>query len=124
MNQNDTPITDDLQLANLFNNNFSQSSCQLRYQISISVRDPLSIFDDTDRSNSAFRLCESIPDEVGLFIGKFPNKGSPSDKILILIFKKMSHKLAQVISELLSMNIMESLFPSCLKIGRVIPIFK
>ena len=38
--------------------------------------------------------------------------------------KKFSHILAPVISELFNMSIMEGIFPSCLKTGRVIPIFK
>ena len=59
-----------------------------------------------------------------MLISKFPNKGSPFEKIPTLIFKKMSHILAPVISELFNMSIMEGVFPSCLKTGRVIPIFK
>ena len=59
-----------------------------------------------------------------MLISKFPHKGSPFDRIPTLIFKKMSHILAPVISELFNMSIMECFFPSCLKIERVIPIFK
>ena len=36
----------------------------------------------------------------------------------------MSHILAPVISELFNMSIMEGIFPSCLRIGHVLPIFK
>ena len=36
----------------------------------------------------------------------------------------MSHILAPVISELCNMNIIKGIFPSCLKTGRVTPIFK
>ena len=61
-----------------------------------------------------------------MLISKFPNKGSPFDKIPILIIKKISHIQAPVISELLNMSIMEGVFPSCLKTRCAIPtlIFK
>ena len=61
---------------------------ELSQQLHINVWDPFSFFDDADKNNSAFRFFESTPGEVGLVIGKFPNKGSPSDKIHTLICKK------------------------------------
>ena len=36
----------------------------------------------------------------------------------------MSHILAPVISELFNRSVMEGVFPSCIKIGRVLPNFK
>ena len=47
----------------------------------------MKIIDDADKNNSTFRFYESIPDEIGMLIGEFPKKGSPSDKH-ILIYKK------------------------------------
>ena len=65
-------LTDaDLQLANLFNNYFSQIGSELRKQISINVRDPSSFFDEADKNYSAFRFYESTPDEVGMVNSKF-----------------------------------------------------
>ena len=57
-------------------------------------------------------------------INTFPNKGAPLDKIPTLIFKKTSHILTPIISELFNLSIRQGVFPSCLKTGRVIPIFK
>ena len=103
----------------------STKTCsELRQQIPINVRDPLSFFDDTDEKESAIRFYESTPDEVRMLNSKFSNKGSPFDEIPISIIKKMSHILAPVISKLFNMSIMEGIFSSCSKIGRVIPIFK
>ena len=113
-----------MQLANLFNNYFSRIGSELRQQIPNNSRDPLTYFDETDENDSAFLFYESTPDEVSMLICKIPNKGSPLDKIPTLIYKKMSHILAPVISELFNMSIMEGIFPSCLKISRVIPISK
>ena len=59
-----------------------------------------------------------------MLISNFSNEGSPPDKIPTLIFKKMNHILAPVISELFNMTNMEGIFPSCLRIARVKPIFK
>ena len=81
VDQNETLIIDDLQLANLFNNYFSQIGYELREQIPINVKGPLSFFDIADRNKSAFRFYDSSPDEVRTLIGKFPNKGSLFDKI-------------------------------------------
>ena len=96
----------------------------MRQQIPINVRDTLSFCDDTDKNDSALRFYESTPDEVGMLINNFPNKSSQFVKIPTLIFEKMSHILAFVISELFNMSIMKGIFLSCLKTGRVIPTFK
>ena len=76
------------------------------------------------KNYSAFNFYESTPDESSMLISKFPNTGSPPDKILTLIYKKMSHILAPVISEMINISFMEVFFSICLKIGRVVPIFK
>ena len=59
-----------------------------------------------------------------MLLSKFPNKGAPLDKISVTIYKKMKHILSPVISELLYLTIREGIFPTCRKVGRVIPIFK
>ena len=69
-------ISDDLQLANVFKNHFSQTCSELRQQIPINVREPLSFFGDVDQNHSAFRFYDSIPDEVGLLNCKIPVKDS------------------------------------------------
>ena len=48
INQNDALVADDLQLANLFNNYYSQVGSELRQQIPINARDPLSFCDNAD----------------------------------------------------------------------------
>ena len=72
INQRDTLITDDLRLANLCNDSFSKIGFNLRQQIPINVRDPLSFFDDTVKNDSALRFYESTPDKVRMLIRKFP----------------------------------------------------
>ena len=53
-----------------------------------------------------FRFHESTPYEVASLISKLPKKSSPSEKIPTLTYKKMSHVLPPVISELFNMSIM------------------
>ena len=86
INKSDTPYTGDMQFDDLFNNFFSQFGSELRQQISISVKDPLSFFDVADSNFSAIRLYESTPNEVGMLNGEFPNKDSLSDKIPTSIY--------------------------------------
>ena len=72
INQNDTFITDDLQLANLSNKYFSKIGSELSQRTPSNVRDPLSFFDDTDKNDSASRFYETTPDDVGMLISKTP----------------------------------------------------
>ena len=99
LKQNDTQITDELQLANLLNNYFSHLGSELKQKIPINVSDSLSFFDDADETHSSLRFYEWTPDEVGMLFGKFPNKCSSSDKIPTSIYKKLTHILASVIFE-------------------------
>ena len=66
ISQNDTLITDDLQLANPFNNYFFRIGSELRQQIPNNSRDPIMFFDEADKNGSAFRFYESTPDEVSM----------------------------------------------------------
>ena len=72
INQSDTLTTDDLRLDNLFNNFFSKIGSDLRQQIPINVKDPLSFFDDTVENDSALRFYESTPDKVRMLVRKLP----------------------------------------------------
>ena len=59
-----------------------------------------------------------------MLLGKFPNISAPLDKTPVSIYKKMKHILSPVISELFILTIKEGNFPTCLKVGQVIPILK
>ena len=50
INQNDTHITDDLQLDNMFINYFSQFGSERRQQIPSTGRDPLKFFNEADKN--------------------------------------------------------------------------
>ena len=69
-------------------NIFFHIGSELRQQIPKNGRDPLSSFDEPDKKDSAFRFYESTPDEVAMLISKFPNKGTPPDRIPTLLYKK------------------------------------
>ena len=50
--------------------------------------------------------------------------GAPLDKITVTIYKKMKQFLSPTIFELFNLTLRVGIFPKCLKVGRVIPIFK
>ena len=116
ISQNDTLITDNLQLANLFNKYFSQTSSELRQQILINSKDQLTFFDEAGENDSAFISYESTTDEVATLFSKLPNKSTLLNKIPTILYKKMSHMLTSVLSELYLTSFVEGIFPSCLKV--------
>ena len=59
-----------------------------------------------------------------MLLSKILSKDAPLDKIPVTTYKKVKHILSPVISELFNLTIREGIFPTCLKVGRVIPIFK
>ena len=46
------------------------------------------------------------------------------DKLATKFYRRLKHVLPPVISELFELSIREGSFPTCLNVGRVIPIFK
>jgi hypothetical protein len=62
--------------------------------------------------------------EVSSLIKSFRNKGCNQRCIPIVIFKFANDLLSPVISKLFNESIDTGVFPSCLKIGRIVPIHK
>ena len=57
-------------------------------------------------------------------INSFKAKGSPTTKIPNYVYKRVSHIISPVISNLFNNCLINGIFPSCLKVARVIAIFK
>ena len=124
IHHDDSLITNCTSIANLFNSYFTQVGIELSDKIPQQNKQPLSYFNMDESPRNSFRFFDTNPDEVGTLISKLPNKSAPLDKIPTFIFKKMSHVISPIICELFNLSIREGIFPSCLKTGRVIPIFK
>ena len=62
--------------------------------------------------------------EVFNIIKKFKNKKSSVNNIPISVFKKVSHVISPLLSELFNESINMGVFPNKLKTGRVVPLFK
>ena len=58
-----------------------------------------------------------------MLLSKFPRIGAPLDKIPITTYKKFQHIMSPLISELFNLIIRTGIFPTCLKVGRVISTF-
>ena len=62
--------------------------------------------------------------EVVTLIKSFPTKSSHLKTIPIFIYKYLANLLAPTISSLYNSTLLDGIFPSCLKLGKVTPIFK
>ena len=66
----------------------------------------------------------TTPHEVFSTIKKFKNKKSSINNIPIVVFKRISHIISPMLSELFNESIDSGVFPDKLKTGRVVPLFK
>ena len=62
--------------------------------------------------------------EVSKVITSFPTKGSCSNTIPIYIYKTLAAVLSPTISHLFNSSVTEGCFPECLKLARVVPVYK
>ena len=72
----------------------------------------------------SFFVLPSSPSEVYNVVSSFKTKGGNIDSIPIYIYKYLNHLISPVISEIFNSSIVQRVFPTCLKKGRVIPVFK
>ena len=73
--------------------------------------------------NSMF-LSETSDNEVKKVINSFKNKGSSVNEIPTKIFKIVSSNICEILGNLFNQSIQQGIFPDCLKVARVVPIFK
>jgi len=62
--------------------------------------------------------------DVFRVIVALPNKSTSMQDVPIFIYKHCAHLLAPIIAEIFNMSIKCGVFPDCLKLARVVPIFK
>ena len=80
-------------------------------------------FLDNSNKNSMF-LYETSDREVMKVINSFKNTGSSIKEIPTKIYKLISINLSKILSNLFNQSIQQGIFPNCLKIARIVPIFK
>ena len=118
---NESIIKDPIQVAEIFNEYFSTIADELDSSIPPSNLDPISYIDD---STNSFFFNPTTTQEIINCINSFESKSAPIDQIPTFIFKHIAEIISPLISQLINNSVAAGFFPSCLKLTRVIPVFK
>jgi hypothetical protein len=119
---NGNSVNDPMQIAARFNEYFSSIGEQLDRSIPPSMNSPLDYMGPPNL-NSFFCSPVTVAD-VSEIIKSFPNKGCPTNFVPAYVFKIISPYVCQPIADIFNESISLGIFPDCLKIARVVPIFK
>ena len=112
-----SPVT----VAKRLNDHFVSVGRCLDEEIPTSRKDPC---DFINNNVSTFMCAPSTPDEIISIVGSLKSKNSSIDMIPCSVLKRVIDILADPISNILNLSFIEGNFPSCLKVSRVIPLYK
>jgi len=113
---------DPTQIASNLNKHFSNIGSILNDKIPQSNVSPIEFMGN--RNDNSMFITPSTPVEVQKIISSFVNKSGGIHSIPTFIYKKIVHLISPVISRLFNESVVNGIFPSCLKVARVVPIFK
>lgn len=117
---NNLIIKDKNEVSNLFNNHFVSSGEELGKMLNSN-----SYLDNSGIVNDGFILTPTNEIEVGEIIYHLKNTHtSGMDGISSKMLKVCSKHLCKQIAAIINESFVEGVFPSCLKISKVIPVFK
>ena len=122
LNYNNRVIHTPNNIVSAFSEHFASVATILDRDIPVHNKSPLDYLGNAC-DNSLFAT-PCTRDEVVTLIASFPTKGCCSTRVPIFIYKKLIHLLSPVISNLFNESVNSGLFPDCLKIARVVPIYK
>ena len=114
-------ITDPTHISENFNEYFASIGPTLAANIPLTNTNPLSYL---TASPNSFMFFECTGNEVLKIINSLKNKRKGLDEIPISIYKKIGDLIASHISNFINDSISTGVFPSSLKIARVVPIHK
>ena len=110
-------------IAASFSDYFATIATELDNKIPrVPNRSPLDYMEASN--NKSMYVAPSTADEVASVIKSFPTKGCDIKNVPVHIFKQLVDLLSPVISEMFNTSVSLGCFPDCLKIARVVPIFK
>ena len=115
-------VNSSLEVSNEFNNYFSSVAIDLDRNIPIATISPMHFLSNPIR-NSIF-INPTFPNEVENLINNAPLKSCPLNEIPTFIFKQIKAPLSAVISTLFNESVETANFPRCLKIARIVPVYK
>ena len=119
---NGVKVNDPKEIAEAFNDYFSEVGKNLEAQIPIVDTSPLRYMGESKQSS--FFAAPSTPEEVEIIIKNLNCHSGQPNTIPHKIFLKFAKLLSKPIADLFNGSISRGIFPDILKIGRVIPIFK
>ena len=112
-----SPVT----VAERLNDHFVSVGRCLDEEIPTSRKDPC---DFVKFNMSTFMCAPSTPDEIISIVGSLKSKDSIIDVVPCSVLKRVMDILAGPISNILNLSFTEGNFPSCLKVSRVVPLYK
>ena len=122
INHNRKDISNHSEMCKIFNNYFVNIGANLANTITGNATNPLNYMGS--RCVNSFNFMGTTSLEVFNIIKKFKNKKSSVNNIPISVFKKVSHVISPLLSELFNESINVGVFPNKLKTARVVPLFK
>ena len=111
-----------IEKAECFNEYFSNVASVLDSQIPSVDVSPIEFM--KARAPQSFFVKPCSVSELSSVISGFAMKGSALEEIPVFIFKSLSSIIAPYLTNLFNESIVSGIFPSCLKVARVVPIFK
>ena len=121
LNINGAVVNDNLSVANELNEYFKTVAVNLKREIPGSAVDPLSFVTSLPHS---FVCMPTDHSEVEKIICSVSNKKCNVHTIPVFIYKLISGIIDGVLSKLINLSFSSIVFPSFLKMARVIPLFK
>ena len=121
---NSREIINSNEIAQAFNDYFSQVATDLQSAIPVntSVPDPL-FYLPTNNISSMYLFPATVP-ECKKLILELKNSKQNINCIPVSLLKKNSHHIAPIFCELMNLIFLSGIFPSCLKLATIIPIHK
>ena len=118
----DTEFTGDSNIADTFNEYFGTIAQDLQSQIPETDLDPLTFLNKNDKSMYLYPMSTS---EVIKILSQMKVKKSKKDSCPDYIFlKKINLIIAPILCNIVNICFQRGIFPNCLKIGCITPIFK
>ena len=116
---NNVEYTEPSDIADQFNVYFSSVAEQLDALL------PPSDFNMSDSSNvNSFYLFPQTVDECNKIIRKLKLTKTSIDSMPVFILKKISDLIAPTLCKLINLSYNEGVFPNCLKVARITPVYK
>lgn len=111
-----------LTISNMFCDYFSSVATKLNNDIPSCNTNPLHYL--RNPIVDSFFAHPATPNEVHGIIMSLDNKSTQVYNIPVFILKHISNSISVIISELFNESVQRGIFPECLKLSRLVPIFK